>query len=363
MAYDITQTQNALGNVVRGWHLPALVEHPLLAVLGMVGVLGLVVVGATLLVWMERKVSAVVQSRLGPMRVGPWGLLQSIADVTKLMFKEILVPAGADRLVFFLAPMLPLSACFLVLAVMPFGPTLQMANPDMGVPYVIAISGLGILGILVGGWASNNKYSLLGSLRSGAQMLSYEVSIALVLLFVTMVSGTTNLRDIVVSQQGQVWDWWVFKMPGLGALAFLLYLVSSTAELNRGPFDIAEAEQEITAGFHTEYSGTAFAMFFLAEYGNLIASASLATTCFLGGFLPPTIGVAGIDHVLFMVPGVVWFGLKALFLIYIYMMFRWTFPRPRVDQLMALEWKVLLPANLVVLALGAVFLVLGWVLP
>lgn len=360
---DYIQTTNFIGDWVRALGLPAGLDRVVNGLLGAATIAAVVMGGATLLVWVERKVSALIQSRLGPMRVGPWGILQSVADVMKLLFKEILVPTGADRLVYFLAPMLPLTAAFMVLAVIPFGPTLQVANPDLGVPYLIAMGGIGVLGILIGGWASNNKFSLLGSLRSGAQMVSYEISVALILLFITLVSGTTDLRTLVLTQQGTILDWWVFKMPGLGFFAFILYLISSTAELNRAPFDIAEAEQELAAGYHTEYSGMGFAMFFLAEYGNLIASAGVAATCFLGGFLPPAIGVASVDRVLFAVPGVVWFALKVAALILGYMWFRWTFPRPRVDQLMALEWKFLLPLNLGLLSLGAIFTAMGWVLP
>lgn len=360
---DYSVTTNAIGDYVRHLGLAPWATSAILALLGVVAIAGLVFGAVPNLVYMERKVSAFIQSRLGPMRVGPWGILQAFADVMKLTFKEILVPRGADHLVFFLAPMLPLSASFLMLAVIPFQHNLQVCNPDMGIPYIIAVSGVGILGILIGGWGSNNKFSLLGSLRSGAQMVSYEVSLAFILLFVVMISGKADLLGVVLSQQGTVLDWWVFKIPGLGIIAFILFQISSTAELNRAPFDIAEAEQELVAGFHTEYSGTAFAMFFLAEYANLLASTSLVTVCFLGGFLPPTIGVPVVDNVLFMIPGIAWFAGKVLLLILLSMFYRWTFPRPRVDQLMALEWKVLLPANLALLVLGALFVAMGWILP
>ena len=314
------------------------------------------------LIWLERKVAARFQARLGPMRVGYHGLLQSSADGLKLIFKEILKPEGADTFVFFLAPVLPASATFLVMAILPFDHHLQVADPAGGVIYVIGISGLSILGILLAGWASNNKYSLLGAMRSGAQMISFEISLALIMLLIVMVTGTASLREIVLSQQGTVFDWWIFKLPGLGIIAFLMYMSSSTAELNRAPFDISEAESELTGGFATEYSGISFAMFFFAEFVNMFVSAGIATTFFLGGFLAPQLGIAFIDPLLNFIPGFIWFFLKTFFVIFLYMWFRWTFPRLRVDQLMYLEWKMLLPANLVLLMLGGLFLAMGWIL-
>lgn len=333
---------------------------------GIIAIMAVMAAGvgpAPLLIWWERKVAAFTQARLGPMRLGPWGLLQTVADVIKLLFKEIITPRGADKMLFFLAPALPLTASFLILAVIPWDHHMQVANPGMGVPFIIAVSGLGILGTLIAGWASNNKFSLLGSLRCGSQMISYEVSLSLVMLFVVLISGSANVREIVLSQQGNVLDWWIFKIPLLGLIAFVMYMVSATAELNRGPFDMAEAEQELTGGFHTEYSSTAFAMFFLAEYINMVATSALATTFFLGGFLPPLVGIGAIDQILLLVPGFVWMAIKIVGLITLFMFFRWTYPRPRVDQLMSLEWKFLLPANLLLLALGAVFVAFGLILP
>jgi len=314
------------------------------------------------LVWLERKVSARIQARLGPTRVGPAGVLQTFADMMKLLFKEIITPSGADRVIFYLAPLLPITATCLVLPVIPFSSTWQIADPELGVIYVLGISGLGIFGVLLAGWASNNKFSLLGALRCGAQMISYEISIAMLILFVVMMSGETSLHNIVVSQQGTVLDWWVFKVPGLGLLAFCLYIISSTAELNRGPFDIAEAEQELTAGFHTEYAGMGFAMFFLAEFVNLSVAAFLGTIFFLGGYLAPQFGWDPLDRILAFVPEVIWFNLKSMVFIMIYMLLRWTYPRPRVDQLLALEWKVLLPINLCLLVVGGLFIYFGWIL-
>lgn len=333
------------------------------AILCIVGVVAVGIGSSPILIYMERKVCAHVQCRLGPMRLGWHGVLQTVADVTKLLFKEVYAPGGADKFIFYLAPMISLTAPFLTLAMIPFDHNLQVANLSVGILFILAVNGLGIFGVLLGGWSSNNKYSLLGALRSGAQMISYEVSLAMVLLFVVMISGSASLQDIVAAQDGTVFDWWIIKMPGLGALAFLIFLIVSTAELNRAPFDIAEAEQELIGGFHTEYTGTAFAMFFLSEYINMVAASSLGAVCFLGGFHAPLIGFAPVDNVLLLVPGFAWMGAKIFFLIWLYMMFRWTWVRPRVDQLMSFEWKFLLPLNLLLLTAGAAFVALGWILP
>ncbi|MCF0215112.1 MAG: NADH-quinone oxidoreductase subunit H [Fibrobacteraceae bacterium] len=328
------------------------------AVICIIAVCIVAIGNAPILIYMERKVCAHVQCRLGPMRLGWHGTIQTIADVLKMLFKEVYAPKGADKFIFYLAPMVVLIAPFLVLTLIPFDKNMVIANVPVGIPFIIAVNGFGILGILLGGWSSNNKYSLLGSLRSGAQMISYEISFAMILLFVVMVSGETNLLSITQGQEGTILDWWIFKIPVLGFIAFVLFFISSTAELNRAPFDIAEAEQELTGGYHTEYNGTAFAMFYLAEYINLVTTSSLATTCFLGGFYPPLIGVEAVDSVLMMVPGFVWFFAKVYFMIWCYMMVRWTFVRPRVDQLMDFEWKFLLPVNLVLLGLGGAYIVL-----
>lgn len=337
----------------------AFVVNMLLAV----SVLSVVILMCPLyLVWLERKISARMQARLGPNRVGPYGLFQTLADMVKLLCKEIITPTGADTHVFFFAPILPITASCLIVAVLPFDHNLQVTDLDAGALYAIGISGMGVFGVLLAGWASNNKFSLLGALRSGAQMISYAISIALNVLFIVMVSGSASLREIVLSQQGTVLDWWVFKIPGLGLAAFVMYLISSTAELNRGPFDIAEAEQEIAAGFHTEYAGTAFAMFFMAEYLNMFIATSIGTVFFLGGFLAPQFGLPLVDPVLAAVPGFVWFFLKMLFFIFVYMLLRWSLPRPRVDQLMYLEWKILLPGNVLLLLLGGIFVFMGWIL-
>jgi NADH-quinone oxidoreductase subunit H len=324
---------------------------------------GLVTVVAIGLIWLERKVCAHFQARLGPTRVGPFGLLQPIADAIKLLMKENIRPRTVDGLAYFLAPLLPITGSFLVLAVMPFDHNIQVMDLSAGVVYVVAVSGLGILGILIGGWGSNNKYSMLGAMRSGAQLFSYELSMVLCMLLVVMASGTASLREIVLSQQGMVWDWWIVKMPVAGLLAFLLFMVSSTAELNRGPLDLSEAESELTGGFHTEYTGISFSMFFLAEFVNMFASAGLGATFFLGGFLAPQFGIGPLDAGLEAIPGVIWFFGKVLALIFLYMWFRWTFPRLRIDHLLSLEWKFLLPVSMANLLLGATLITFKFVIP
>jgi NADH-quinone oxidoreductase subunit H len=318
---------------------------------------------ALFLVWMERKVCARFQLRLGPNRVGPFGLLQTLADGLKLFLKESFMPREADFFVYHLAPLIPITSSFMVFCVLPFDHNIQIADPQGGLVYLAAFLGMGVFGVLLAGWASNNKYSLLGALRSGAQMIAYEISYVLCLLLIVLASGSASTRDIVLAQQGTVLDWWLFKLPGCGALGFIIFIISSTAELHRAPFDIAEAESELTGGFHTEYSGMGFSMFFLSEYANLFVASGLGATLFLGGFLAPQFGFGPLDRALELVPGCVWFMLKVYGLVYLYMWLRWTFPRLRVDQLMSLEWKFLLPVALGNLAVAAVLVALGWLLP
>ncbi|MDR2579762.1 MAG: NADH-quinone oxidoreductase subunit H [Fibromonadaceae bacterium] len=353
---------NFIGDFVRElspWPELALAINVLLAI---VGVLAVGIGSAPILIYMERKVCAHVQCRLGPMRLGWHGTLQTIADVTKLLFKEVFSPKGVDAIMYYLAPMISLTTPFFILALIPFGENWQVINLSFAVPAIIAINGLGLFAVLLGGWASNNKYSLLSALRGGAQMISYEVSFALILLFVVMISGSASLNEIIASQSGTVFDWWIFKLPVLGFVGFLMFMCVSTAELNRAPFDIAESEQELTAGFHTEYTGTAFAMFYLTEYINIIGASAMGAIFFLGGWQAPLIGIESVDKILLMIPDVVWMFAKIYFLIWLYMMFRWTWIRPRIDQLMSFEWKFLLPLNLILLAAGAIFIAVGWVL-
>jgi len=343
--------------------LPEPWANLIVTVLGIGILVGFISLNTMFLIWVERKVCAHFQARLGPMRVGFHGLLQPVADAVKLLLKEGIRPRASDGFAYFLAPLLPLIASFLVLAVLPFSRTLQAVDLDAGVVYISAVSGLGVLGVLMGGWASNSKYSLLGSMRSGAQLFSYELSLIISLLLVVMSSGTGSLQGVVASQTGPFWDWWAFKLPGAGGMALLLFLVSSTAELNRGPLDLSEAESELTGGFHTEYTGMTFALFFLAEYINLFTVSALGATFFLGGYLPLQFGIPGLDPLLALIPGPCWLWGKAYFLIFLFMWFRWTFPRLRIDHLLALEWKFLLPLSLGNLFFGATLIALGWLLP
>jgi NADH-quinone oxidoreductase subunit H len=285
------------------------------------------------------------------MRVGWHGTLQSVADAVKLLLKEDIVPENADRLLHLLAPLLCVMAALLALIALPLSPSVSIADMDIGVLYVAAVSGFGVFGILLGGWSSNNKWSLLGAMRAGAQVISYELSVTLSLLVAVTFSGSLRLSEIV---QSQAQGWWVWRAPIVGFLSFLLFLVASTAEINRTPFDMAEAESELTAGFHTEYSGMRFAMFFLAEYVNLFIVAALCATLFWGGWMPFHIGdYAAFNGVMDLIPPGFWFSLKTAGIIFLIMWFRWTFPRLRVDQLMDLEWKILLPFGFVNLLLAA----------
>ena len=320
--------------------------------ISLVAVGGLVAFLGMSLIYVERKVAGHFQCRLGPMRVGPHGIFQTIADTLKLLIKEDIIPAKADKPMHLLAPFLSMTATVLVLAVLPYSPICQIVDVNIGVLYVTAISGLGVLGILLAGWSSNNKWSLIGAMRAAAQIISYELSATLALLAMVLFAGTLSLAGIVESQAA---GWWIWRAPGVGLVAFIIYVIASTAEINRTPFDIPEGESELTAGFHTEYSGLRFSFFFLAEFINMFVVAGLAATLFLGGWMPFTVGgFESFNHAMGLVPPVVWFVLKTSALVFVIMWFRWTFPRLRVDQLMRLEWKFLLPIGFVNLAAAAV---------
>jgi len=327
------------------------------ALAGLLALVGFMTVTAMGLGYAERKIAGRFQCRLGPMRVGWHGTLQMIADVIKLLLKEDIVPTSADRVLYAVAPMICTIAVLLVLMAIPMSPTLVLADMNIGVLYITAVSGIGIVGILLGGWASNNKWSLLGAMRAGAQMISYELSVTLALLVIVIFSGSLQLSVIV---QSQAQGWWVWRAPGVGLLAFMLYLVASTAEINRTPFDLAEGESELTGGFHTEFSGLRFAFFFLAEYLNMFIAAAVGATLFLGGWMPFHIGeFAAFNQIMDLIPPSLWFLGKTAALIFLIMWFRWTFPRLRVDQLMRLEWKFLLPLGLVNLGVAAVLVITG----
>jgi NADH-quinone oxidoreductase subunit H len=310
----------------------------------------------------ERKVIAWMQARLGPMRVGPWGILQMVADPLKLLLKEDIVPSRADRWIFTLAPVISLIPAFIVLAVIPIGPpvhifgreiTLYVTDVNIGVLYVLSISSVGVLGIILGGWASNSKYPLLGALRSAAQMVSYEVALGFSIIGVLILSGNLSLVKIVEAQKNAGY-WYVFLQP----IGFLLFFMCGVAETNRAPFDLPEAESELVAGFHTEYSGFRFSLFFLAEYANMLTVAAMAVTLFWGGWLRPFPNVAWLAF-LDLIPGVVWFIAKVVVFLYFYLWFRASWPRYRYDQLMKLGWQFLLPlamANVIVTAIVIVVL-------
>lgn len=310
------------------------------------------------LVYAERKVSAFFQQRLGPMRVGKWGTAQTIADVVKLLMKESLMNKDADGFLFNLAPFIIMIAAFLAMTALPFAKGLQALDFDIGILYVAAVSSLGVIGILLAGWSSNNKYSLIGAMRSGAQIISYELSVALSLLTIVVLTGSLQLSVIVESQAE---GWWIFRGHIPAFIAFVVFLIASTAETNRAPFDLAEAESELTAGFHTEYSGMKWAFFFLAEFANMFVVCAIGATVFLGGWMPFHIGAwTGFNEIMDYIPPIFWFFGKVTFMIFLMMWFRWTFPRLRIDQLLTLEWKYLLPISLVNIMAMAFLSLMGW---
>ena len=315
------------------------------------------VVVAILMIFMERKVCAAFQCRLGPMRVGPWGTLQVFADVFKMLTKEIITIRRSDKFLYNLAPYIVILASVLAFSCLPFNKGMEILDFNVGVFFMMAASSIGIVGILLAGWSSNNKYSLIGAMRSGAQMISYELSIGLSILTIIVLTDTMQFSEIVARQAD---GWFIFKGHIPAMIAFVIYLIAGNAEVNRGPFDLPEAESELTAGYHTEYSGMHFGLFYVAEFVNLFIIAGVASTIFLGGWMPLHIaGWEGFNAVMDYIPSVVWFVAKAVALSFIIIWFKWTFPRLRIDQLLAFEWKYLLPINLFNLVLMLIVVAFG----
>lgn len=308
-------------------------------------------------IFYERKLCAWFQCRLGPMRVGPWGILQSFADMFKILIKELIRLENIDRFLFALAPYLVIVASMLSFAVLPWGNGLQIIDYNIGVFFMIAASSIGVLGILLAGWSSNNKYTLIGAMRSGAQMISYELSVGLSIMTMVVLAGTMSVTGLVEAQAD---GWFIFKGHIPAIIAFVIYLIAATGETNRGPFDLPEAEHELTAGYHTEYSGIHFGFFYLAEYLNLFIVSGIASLMFLGGWMPFHVsGWEGFNTVMDYIPSVVWFLGKAFFISFIIIWFKWSFPRVRIDQLLSLEWKYLMPIGLFNLVLMTIVVVYG----
>lgn len=314
---------------------------------------------AILLIFMERKVCAAFQCRLGPMRVGPWGVFQVIADVLKMLIKEIFAVDKADKLLYSIAPILVLIGSVGAFSFMPWNKGATILDFNVGIFLMTAISSIGVIGIFIAGWSSNNKYSVISAMRGAVQMISYEMSLGLCLIAAVVLTGTMQVSGIVEAQSGP-FGWLVFQGHIPAIIAFVVFLITGNAEANRGPFDLAEAESELTAGYHTEYSGMGFGFFYLAEYLNLFIVAGVASMVFLGGWMPIHIGVEGFDKMMDYIPGIVWFLGKAFALVWVLMWIRWTFPRLRIDQILKLEWKYLMPLSLLNLVIMTIVVAFGW---
>ena len=356
--FDFGKWTSAFNSLLLGTGMPdwaaVLIECVIIAVL----VLATYTVLALFYILYERKLCAWFQCRLGPMRVGKWGLLQVFADMFKILIKELICLKGTDRFLFKLAPYIVITSSVTMLACLPWGNGLQIIDWNIGIFFILAVSSVGVLGILLAGWASNNKYTLIGAMRSGAQMISYELSLGISLMTICVFAGTMNISELVAEQESA---WFLFRGHIPALIAFIIYVIAATAETNRGPFDLPEAEHELTAGDHTEYSGIHFGFFYLAEYLNLFIVSGIATLMFLGGWMPLHIpGWEAFNHVMDFIPSVVWFLAKAFFISFVIIWFKWTFPRVRIDQMLAFEWKYLMPFSLVNLILMAVFVALGW---
>ena len=313
---------------------------------------------AIALIFMERKVCAYFQCRLGPMRVGPWGLLQVFADVLKMLIKEIFFVDKADKFLYVVAPFLVLIGSVGAFSFLPWNKGAVILDFNVGIFLLSAISSIGVIGIFLAGWSSNNKYSVVSAMRAAVQMISYEMSLCLCLITAVVLTGTMQVSGIVDFQTGP-WNWLIVKGHIPAIIAFIVFLIAGNAEANRGPFDMAEAESELTAGHHTEYSGMGFGFFYLAEFLNMFIIAGIATMVFLGGWAPINIGIGAFDAVMDYIPGIVWFMGKAFAVVWLMMWIKWTFPRLRIDQILKLEWKYLMPLALINLVLMTVVVALG----
>jgi NADH-quinone oxidoreductase subunit H len=305
--------------------------------------------------YFERKVIGAMQIRVGPNRVGPLGLIQPFADVFKLLLKEIILPTNSNKFLFLIAPVIALAPAFAAWAVIPFNDFMVLADVDAGLLYVLALTSLGVYGVIIAGWASNSQYAFIGAVRAAAQAVSYEIAMGFALVGVMILAGSLNLREIVLAQQGGIFDWyWLPLLP-----LFVIYMISGLAETNRAPFDVAEGESEIVAGFHVEYAGSAFAVFFLAEYANMILISGLTAILFAGGWLSPFEGLPILGDTFLAQGSIFWFLAKTVVFMFMFLWYRATFPRYRYDQIMRLGWKVLIPITLVWVMLAALMTVLG----
>jgi NADH-quinone oxidoreductase subunit H len=355
--YDLTSFTQWIDSSLRASMSPGWAVAIEMIIIGLAILVFFALVGLFLVI-AERKVCALMQNRLGPNRVGPGGMFQTVADLVKLLFVELVPIKNADKILFNVAPFIVIIASIMAIGALPFAKGLQAIDLNIGVFYLMAVSSMGVIGVLLAGWSSNNKYSLIGAMRSGAQIVSYELSVGLALVTMVVLAGTMQLSEMIEAQR---WGWFIFKGHIPAVIAFVIYIIAGTAETNRGPFDLAEAESELTAGYHTEYSGIKFALFFLAEYINMFIVAAIATTVFLGGWMPLHVyGWDGFNKVMDFIPPFFWFLGKSFGVVFLMMWLKWTFPRLRIDQLLTLEWKFLLPINIFNLLLMALLVLIGW---
>ena len=323
-----------------------------------IGIMVMYAVIAVIMIYMERKVCAAFQCRIGPSRVGPFGVFQLIADIFKMLIKEVIVIRRSDKFLYNLAPYIVILASVLAFSCLPINRGLEVLDLNVGIFFLIAASSIGVIGILLAGWSSHNKYSLIGAMRSGAQMISYELSIGISILTMVVLTDTLQLSQIVEYQAD---GWFLFKGHIPAFIAFVIYLIAGNAEVNRGPFDLPEAESELTAGYHTEYSGMHFGLFYVAEFVNLFIVAGVAATIFLGGWMPFHVsGWESFNQIMDYIPGFIWFFGKSFFVVWLLMWFKWTFPRLRIDQILTLEWKILVPIGFINLLIMTVCVAFGW---